>query len=164
MNKYFLILFLLLLSGCTPKLGKDILIGIEPGSVSLENTKTEISLTLLSFIGAPTEKSSLKLRGLLNIENKWWKDIELKSVKYSLLQDGKEVAHGKAIIQKDFINIESGLKHQIPLLLEVETNNLKTSKMLKRLTNKDVMEIEGTVVVSVFGKEFTTNFKNRLNS
>jgi hypothetical protein len=163
MKKTLLIIVALLtFQGCTPHLGKDIFVSIDKNDVKIENTKTELTLTALSFVGAPVDKSPIKLRGYLTVENRWWKSIKVKSIKYSVLQNDEILAKGNANINKD-ITIDSDEIKKIPLSLVLDTKIITATKMLKRLANVDIMEIEGTVTVEVFGKEFVTEFRNKIN-
>lgn len=103
MKKLYILILLLIFQGCAPKLGKDILINIDKSNISLDSSKTEVTMTLMSFAGVPFDKNNIKLSGILNIENKWWRDIEVKSIKYSLFQNETLLAHGQAKIDQSFI-------------------------------------------------------------
>lgn len=162
MKKLYILLLLLIFQGCAPKLGKDIIINIDKSKITLDSSKTEVSMTIMSFIGLPFDKNNIKLSGILNIENKWWKDIEVKSINYSLIQDGTLLAHGQNKLNKSFV-LTAGTKNEIPLILEIDTKNITPTKMIKRLTNYEKLEIEGTVVIIIFGKEIETKFKNKIN-
>lgn len=164
MKKYLILAPLLLaLQGCTPHLGKDILIKVEPKDVVIENSVTELTMTAISFIGVPTDKAPIKLSGYLTVENKWWKSITIKEINYNLLQNDDIIAKGNAKINKE-VEIRSDETRRIPLTLKIDTKSLTPSKMIKRLTNKDELIIEGTVTVEVFGKEIKSDFKNKINS
>lgn len=152
------------IQGCTPKLGENIFVNIEKNDIKLENSKADVSMTVLSFVGLPFDKTPIKLSGYLSVDNKWWKDIEVKSITYELRQNDIVVAKGSAKIKPQLsLIIPSGECKKIPLTLEIDTKNITPLKMIKRLSNYEKLEINGTVIISVFGKDFETNFKNKLS-
>lgn len=161
-NLMIIFLFIIFIQGCTPKLGKDIFVSINKDDIKLENSKTDVSMTILSFIGLPFDKTPIKLSGYLSVDNKWWKDIEVKSITYELTQNDMVVAKGNAQINKYFI-IHTNKVEKIPLTLVIDTKNITPMKMIKRLSNIEPLKIRGTVTISAFGQDFNTNFENTLS-
>lgn len=162
MKNFLIILILILLTGCAPKLGQDIIVDIDKKGVTLENSTFELITTGLSYTGVPLDKSPIKIKGFVNIENKWWKSIEIKTISYEILQNNEVIAKGNAIIDGSK-EIKSGEKSSIPLTLIIDSKSITKQKMIKRLTNTDIIEVQGKIIVSSFGKEIEKNFKNRIN-
>jgi hypothetical protein len=153
---------LILIQGCAPKLGKDIIVGVDPKNTKIETSTIELTTNLVSFLGANTSKTPIKISGFLNIENHWWKSFEVKTISYEMLQDDEVIAKGNAKIEGS-VTVDSGEKKHIPLVFIIDTKSLTSAKMAKRLMNKDNLELQGTVVVSVLGKDIESKFKNKLN-
>lgn len=161
----------LLLGGCTPKIGKDIL--IEPqGNIRWENSQAEVMMGVLSLLGISTKSGDIRLGSDLNVINKWHSDIKILSLDYTL-SDGKEViAQGEAKKEgsKSFL-IPSGAQKSIPLEFRIDTKQLNNSRVLGILQSKRKLFVRGDVIIEIWGiekhhrfeKEVTTVIQKALN-
>lgn len=165
MKKIFSIaLAALLLGGCAPKIGKDIL--IEPqGNIRWENTQTEMILGVLSLLGVPTKQGDIRLGSDLKLVNKWHSDIKLVSLTYTLA-DGKDlIARGQADTgTSKSIVIASGSQKIIPLEFRVDPKQLTDSRILGVLQSKRKLLVKGEAVIEVWGIEKHHPFEKEVTS
>jgi len=145
------VVLILLISGCTPKMGKDIL--IEPqGGIRLENTQSEVMLGVLWLLGAPVEKEAIRLGGDVKVVNKWHSDMKLISLVYSLNEGTDSIANGEACIdEKGSWVIASGKEKIIPLALRIDTERLNLNRINGVLQSKRKLLFKGEAVIEVWG-------------
>lgn len=142
---------LITLSGCAPKMGKDIL--IEPqGGIRLENTQNEVMLGVLWLLGAPVEKEAIRLGGDVRVVNKWHSDMKLVSLVYTLNDGSDAIANGEASIKdNDSWVIASGKEKVIPLSLRIDTERLSLNRINGVLQSKRKLMLKGEAVIEVWG-------------
>ncbi len=142
-----------LMGGCTPKMGEDIL--IEPqGNVRWESSQTEAVLGVLSLLGVSTTPAQIRLGSDLKLRNKWHSDITVVSLEYTL-SDGKEIiARGEAKQEggRGFI-LASGSEKTLPLEFRISTEHLNNNRILSLLQAKKKLFIRGEAVVKIWGIE-----------
>lgn len=143
----------LLVGGCAPKMGKDIL--IEPqGNVRWENSQAEVMLGVLSLLGISNHSGEIRLGSDLLVSNKWHSDIKVVSLDYTL-SDGKEViAQGE--MQKEGLKtilVPSGGQTTIPLTFRIDTKQLNSNRVLGILQSKRKLYVRGDAVIEVWGIE-----------
>lgn len=141
----------ILFTGCTPKMGKDIL--IEPqGGIRLENTRDEVMLGVLWLLGAPVEKEAIRLGGDIKVVNRWHSDMKLVSLSYSLNDGPESIARGEACIN-DHTSwvIASGKEKIIPLSLRIDTERLSLNRINGVLQSKRKLFLKGEAVIEVWG-------------
>jgi hypothetical protein len=159
MKKFlFLAVILGLISGCAPKMGKDIL--IEPsGHLRLENTKSEVILGVLSLFGGTVEKEAIRIGTDVNITNRWHSDLKLKSLTYTLVEGKETLATGFACINGDkgFV-VASNTQRSLPLILEIDLKNITFNRMLSVIQKKCKMTLSGEAIVEVWGVEHRSTF------
>jgi hypothetical protein len=154
MKKYLSILSIaLLISGCAPKIGEDIL--IEPqGNIRWENSQADVVLGVLSLLGISKKSGEIRLGSDLSVMNKWHSDIRILSLDYTL-SDGKEViARGEAKKEgsKSFL-ISSGGQKSIPLEFRIDTKQLNNTRVLGILQSKRKLFVRGEVILEIWGIE-----------
>jgi hypothetical protein len=153
MKKYFmgLLLVALLVTGCTPKIGEDIL--IEPqGNIRFDSSGPQMVMGILTLLGIGDEKGRLRLGSDLKVVNRWHSDLKLVSLTYSL-DDGKEsLAKGEALINKHKpMVVESGKEKIIPLLFSIDPKGLENNRVVGVLQGKRKLMLRGDIVVEVWG-------------
>ena len=163
-NLVSLAMVALLLGGCTPKIGEDIL--IEPqGNIRWENSQAEVMMGVLSLLGISTKSGEIRLGSDLNVINKWHSDIKILSLDYTL-SDGKEViAQGEAKKEglKPFL-IPSGAQKSIPLEFRINTKQLNSSHVLGILHSKRKLFVRGEVIVEIWGIEKHHHFEKEVTT
>lgn len=142
---------LILLSGCTPKMGKDIL--IEPqGGIRLENTQNEVMLGVLWLLGAPVGKEAIRLGGDVKVVNNWHSDMKLIALVYTLSDGSDAIANGEARINDNTSwIIASGKEKVIPLVLRIDTERLSLNRINGILQSKRKLMLRGEAVIEVWG-------------
>lgn len=165
MKKYAaIVLVALIMSGCTPKIGKDIF--IEPqGNLRWENSKSEVMLGVLSLLGVSTKQGEIRLGTDLKLLNKWHSDIKVVSLTYTLA-DGKEIiAHGEAKtgISKSLV-IPSDTQRVIPLEFRMEPKHLNANRILDILQSKRKLFVRGDAVVEVWGVQKHYPFEKEVSA
>jgi len=153
MKKYFmgLLLAALFVTGCTPKIGEDIL--IEPqGNIRFDSSGPQMVMGILTLLGIGDEKGRLRLGSDLKVVNRWHSDLKLVSLTYSL-DDGKEsLAKGEALINKHKpMVVESGKEKIIPLLFSIDPKGLENNRVVGVLQGKRKLMLRGDIVVEVWG-------------
>jgi hypothetical protein len=143
----------LLLIGCAPKMGEDILIQPE-GNVRLESSSNAVMLGVLALIGAPVERGAICIGTDVKVINKWHSDITLVSLDYTL-RDGEEtIAQGEAKTEllKPLV-IASGTQKIIPLTFRIEPERLTPNRILGIVQSKRKLIVKGDAVIKVWGME-----------
>lgn len=143
----------LLIGGCAPKMGKDILIEPE-GNVRFENTGAEMVLGMLSILGASVESQPIKLGSDLNVINHWHSDLKLVSLKYTLEMEKETIASGEAAVNEThpFI-VETGAQKRLPLLLRIDPKRLNTSRVMGIIQAKGSIFLKGDADLEVWGMQ-----------
>lgn len=152
MKKYLSIaLAALVLSGCTPKIGKDIL--IEPqGNLRWENTQAEMVLGVLSLLGISAKNGDIRLGSDLKILNKWHSDITVVSLTYTLSDNNEVIARGEAKTDgKQALRIPSEGEKIIPLEFRIETKQLNSNRVLGIVQSKRKLFVKGETVIEIWG-------------
>ena len=152
MKKLFLFSALLfLLSGCAPKIGKDIFIEPE-GNVRLENSGTEVMLGVLALLGVPVENEAIRIGTDVKVLNKWHSDITVIALNYTLNDDKEIIAKGEAKKESNKpLVIASGTQKSVPLEFRIETERLNSSRVLGIVQSKRKLLIKGEAVIEVWG-------------
>lgn len=147
----FLIAVLVILSGCAPKLGEDLL--IEPqGTLRLESSKADIAMEILSAIGLPASRKGIRVGSDVKIINHWKSDITLRSLTYTLTDTHQDFASGEAALEGAApIVIAANSEKIIPLTLLIEPSKLSTEQFLELLDSKHALHLQGSAVISVWG-------------
>lgn len=166
MNKYFLILLsVLMMGGCVPKVGKDIL--IEPqGNIRLESSRSEVMIGMLSLLGVSTRHGEIRLGSDLHVSNKWHSDIKVVSLVYAL-SDGEELfAEGEALSKnkEKFFLIPSGGEKNIPLEFRIDTKQLSGDHLLGILRSKHKLFLKGEAVIEIWGIEKHYPFEKEVSN
>lgn len=156
------ILFLIslfLITGCMPKMGEDI--AIEMGSdVRLENSQAEVVLGMLSIFGGTKAKIPLKIGGDVHIINRWYSDLKLVSLDYTLADEKGNLASGSAKVDPagPFV-VAAHTQKKLPLMLVIETGSLNTARIMAMSRSKGKVTLRGEAVVKVWGKEIRYPFE-----
>lgn len=141
----------LFITGCTPKIGEDIL--IEPqGNIRFDASGSQMVIGVLTLLGIGDEKERLRLGSDLKVVNRWHSDLKLVSLTYSL-DDGKEsLAKGEALIKKNKpMIVESGKEKMIPLFFSIDPKGLENNRVVGVLQGKRKLMLRGDIVVEVWG-------------
>jgi hypothetical protein len=152
-NSLILFLLMLLIGGCAPKMGRDIV--IEPvGNLRLANSESEVMLGVLAILGVPVENGTIRIGTDVRVNNKWHSDITIVSLDYTL-NDGKEIiAIGE--VKKDDVKpliVSSGVQKNIPLEFRIDTNRLNTNRVLGIIQSKRKLLVKGKALIKVWGIE-----------
>lgn len=141
----------LLIGGCAPKIGQDIL--IEPqGNIRFENSGSQIMMGILTLLGVGNEKEPLRLGSDLKVTNKWHSDLKLISLTYTLEDENEEIVKGEAIIEKNkSIVVESGKDKIIPLVFAIDSKSLNSNRMIGIFQSKRKLILRGDAVIEVWG-------------
>jgi len=165
MKHFFpLALAALLISGCAPKIGKDIL--IEPqGNIRWENSQTEMILGVLSLLGVPTKQGEIRLGSDLKLLNKWHSDIKIVSLTYTLEDEKEVIAKGEANtgVSKSVL-VPSGTQKIIPLEFRIDPKRLTDNRILAILQSKRKLFVKGEAVIEVWGIEKHHRFDKEVTS
>lgn len=160
----------LLIGGCAPKMGKDVL--IEPqGNIRWENTESELVLGVLSLLGASVKNGPIRLGSDLRVSNKWHSDLKLVLLSYTLNDETNRLGEGAAVIDAlhPFV-VASGEEKIIPLVLRIDPKRLSANQILGIMQSKRKVFLKGEAVVEVWGiqkhypfeKEVTTLIQKAL--
>jgi hypothetical protein len=165
MKKYLsFVMIALLLGGCAPKIGKDIL--IEPqGNLRWENSQAEVVLGVLSLLGISAKGGDIRLGSDLKILNKWHSDIRVVSLTYTLIDNKEVVARGEAKGEgmHPFL-IPSGGEKMIPLEFRVDTKQLNGNRILGILQSKRKLFVKGEAVIEVWGIQKHHRFEKEVTA
>lgn len=152
MKKYIAVaVAALLLGGCAPKMGKDIMIEPE-GSLRLENTGVDVLLGVLSLFGAPVGKEPIRIGTDLKITNHWHSELKLVSLTYAL-QEGDDVfAEGNGKIgEEGFVLVSVGEEKKLPLVLKIDPESLTPERLAGIYQGRRKLTLKGDLVVEVWG-------------
>lgn len=155
-------IFGLLLAGCAPKLGEDIIIKPE-GKIYLMQSKMDVTKSVLNWIGGSKDKNEINLKSHVKIENKWHSDITLKSLKCDLIEKDKILA--KTTTKDNYqTTIASGKSAILPILFSVDMRDVDMSHMID-LARKSTffMQLKGTAIISLYGIDITKEFTKELD-
>ncbi|ADR34912.1 hypothetical protein Sulku_2252 [Sulfuricurvum kujiense DSM 16994] len=165
MKHFFpLALAALLIGGCAPKIGKDIL--IEPqGNIRWENSQTEMILGVLSLLGIPTKQGEIRLGSDLKLLNKWHSDIKIVSLTYTLEDEKEVIAKGEANtgVSKSIL-VPSGAQKTLPLEFRIDPKRLTDNRILAILQSKRKLFVKGEAVIEVWGIEKHHSFEKEVTS
>jgi LEA14-like dessication related protein len=158
MKSYGIIIaVMVLLGGCAPKMGKDII--IEPsGHLRWENTKSEVMLGLLSLLGGPADKEMIRIGTDVTIINRWHSAMKLKSFTYTLADEQKTLASGSACVNEKGFVVEANTKRSLALVLEIDLHNITMNRLIAIVQEKSKMSLRGEAVVEVWGLEYRYAF------
>lgn len=153
-NFLLLAVILLLLSGCAPKMGKDVL--IEPsGHLRWENTKSEVVLGILSLLGGPADREVIRIGTDVTITNRWHSEMKLKSFTYVLTQGKQSLANGSASINgMSGFSVATNTKRVLPLTIEIDPKYITFNRVISIMQEKSQLTISGEAVVEVWGVEY----------
>lgn len=146
------------LSGCAPKMGKDVL--IEPsGHLRWENTKTEVALGILSLLGGPSDHEEIRIGTDVTITNRWHSELKLKSFTYTLTEGKQTLAHGTARINdvKGF-SVASDTQRVLPLTIEIDPKYITFNRVISIMQEKSKLTLQGEALVEVWGMEYRYAF------
>lgn len=141
----------LILVGCAPKMGKDII--IEPqGTIRLESSQSDVALEILSAIGLVSSGNGIRLGSDLKIINHWKSDITLRSLSYALADAHEEFARGEVTLDDNKpIVVASNSEQNIPISLLIEPSKLSIGQIEKILASKQPLFIRGSATIQVWG-------------
>lgn len=147
-----------LLSGCAPKMGKDVL--IEPsGHLRWENTKSEVVFGILSLLGGPADREAIRIGTDVSITNRWHSELKLKSFTYALIEDKKTLAHGSARTHGDKgFTVASNTQRVLPLAIEIDPKHITFSRVAAIMQEKSKLTLNGEAIVEVWGMEYRYAF------
>ena len=147
----FLTPLVLILVGCAPKMGKDII--IEPqGTIRLESSQEDIALELLSAIGLVSSGNGIRLGSDVKIINHWKSDITLRSLSYALADSHEEFACGEVTLDDNKpIVVASNSEQNIPITLLIDPSKLSVGQIEKILASKQPLFIRGSATIQVWG-------------
>lgn len=153
-----LIALLLVMGGCAPKMGKDVL--IEPsGHLRWENTKSEVALGILSLLGGPADTEAIRIGTDVTITNRWHSEMKLKSFTYVLTQGKQNLAHGLASINGTAgFSVTPNTKRVLPLTIEIDPKYITFNRIIGIIQEKNKLTISGEAVVEVWGIEYRYAF------
>ncbi|OYZ65557.1 MAG: hypothetical protein B7Y17_03265 [Sulfuricurvum sp. 24-42-5] len=157
-NFLLLTVILLLLSGCAPKMGKDVL--IEPsGHLRWENTKSEVVLGILSLLGGSADREAIRIGTDVTISNRWHSELKLKSFTYVLIEGKETLAHGSARISGDKgFSVAPNEQRVLPLAIEIDSKYITFDRVVKIMQEKSKLTFNGVAVVEVWGVEYNYAF------
>lgn len=157
-NVLLLMVILLLFSGCTPKMGKDVL--IEPsGHLRWENTKSEVALGILSLLGGPADREAIRIGTDVTITNRWHSEMKLKSFTYVLTEEKQKLAHGLASINgMNGFSVAPNTQRVLPLTIEIDPKYITLNRVIGIMQEKNKLTISGEAVVEVWGVEYRYAF------
>lgn len=146
------------LSGCAPKMGKDIV--IEPsGHLRWENTKSEVVLGILSLLGGPADNESIRIGTDVNITNRWHSEMKLKSLTYVLIEGTQTLASGSACINGDKgFSVAPKTQRVLPLAVEIDPKSITLNRVIAIMQEKSKMILRGEAIVEVWGVEYHYTF------
>ncbi|MFA6189340.1 MAG: hypothetical protein WC680_08680 [Sulfuricurvum sp.] len=143
-----------LLSGCTPRMGKDVM--IEPsGHLRWENTKSDVVLGILSLLGGPADREAIRIGTDVNITNRWHSEMRLKSLTYALTEGKQILATGSACInaEKGF-SVLPNTQRVLPITVEIDPKSITINRVIAIMQEKSKMTLSGEAVVEVWGIEY----------
>lgn len=158
--KQFIVLMaiLVLLGGCAPKMGKDVL--IEPsGHLRWENTKSEVVLGILSLLGGSADREAIRIGTDVTITNRWHSALMLKSFTYALVEGKETLARGAACINDDKgFSVASNTQRVLPLAIEIDPKYITLNRVVTIMQEKSKLTLNGEAIVEVWGIEYRYAF------
>lgn len=153
-----LIVILGYLSGCAPKMGKDVI--IEPsGHLRWENTKSEVALGILSLLGGPSDHEAIRIGTDVTITNRWHSELKLKSFTYTLAEGKQILAHGSARIHDDKgFGVAPDTQRVLPLTIEIDPKYITFNRVVSIMQEKSKLTLKGEALVEVWGMEYRYGF------
>lgn len=150
---------LLFLAGCSPKMGKDVL--VEPvGNLRWENTKSEVVLGVLSLLGAPADKEPIRIGTDVNITNRWHSELKLTQLSYALVDGNQTLASGFARIdQAKGFSVVPDTSRLLPLAIAIDPKNITMGRIIDVMQEKRKLTLKGEAVVEVWGQSHRVPFK-----
>jgi len=145
------VIFAVLIGGCAPKMGQDILVEPE-GNIRWESSKTQVILGVLSLLGAPVDKEPIRLGSDLKITNKWHSDVKLVSLHYTLNDADVAIASGE--VKADIVHpliVPSGGESVIPISLRIDSSRVKADRLMEIVRAKRKLFVNGEAVIEVWG-------------
>ncbi|MDD5211058.1 MAG: hypothetical protein PHV62_01470 [Sulfuricurvum sp.] len=155
MKKFLLLTVILgLLSGCAPKMGKDVL--IEPsGHLRWENTKSEVVLGILSLLGGPADREAIRIGTDVTITNRWHSELKLKSFTYALTEGKQTLATGFACINgPSGFSVASNTQRVLPLTIEIDPKHITFNRVITIMQEKNKLTLNGEAIIEVWGMEY----------
>lgn len=154
----YLIALLIVIGGCAPKMGKDII--IEPsGHLRWENSKSEVALGILSLLGGPSDREAIRIGTDVKITNQWHSEMKLKSFTYALIEGKATLAHGSACINGDQgFSVVSNTKRVLPLTIEIDSKYITLNRVVSIMQEKSKLTLNGEAIVEVWGMEYRYAF------
>ena len=147
-----------LLSGCAPKMGKDII--IEPsGYLRWENSKSEVALGILSLLGGASDREAIRIGTDVKITNDWHSEMKLKLFTYVLIEGKETLAHGSACINGDQgFSVAPKTQRVLPLTIEIDPKYITFNRVVNIMQEKSKLTLNGEAVVEVWGMEYCYSF------
>lgn len=154
----YLIALLIVIGGCAPKMGKDIL--IEPSDhLRWENTKSDVVLGILSLLGAPAHREAIRMGTDVYITNRWHSEMKLKSLTYALVEGKETLAHGSACINGDKgFSVAPNTQGTLPLTIEIDPKYITFNRVVMIMQQKGKLTLAGEAVVEVWSMEYRYAF------
>lgn len=146
------------ISGCSPKMGKDVL--VEPvGNVRWENSKSEIFLGVLSLLGAPADKELIRVGTDVNVTNHWHSELKLTQLSYTLMDGNQTLASGSARIDAKGFVVAPQTSRILPLAILIDPKSISMDRIIGVMQEKRKMTLKGEAVVEVWGQTHRVAFK-----
>lgn len=159
MKFFVFIVAILVLGGCAPKMGKDII--VEPqGNLRLESSKADAIVGVLALLGLPSEKDLVHIGSDLKVINKWHSDVKIISLTYALSDEKGIITEGEAKtdLTKPLL-IPSGSEKILPLAFRIELKRLNSTRVIEILESKRKLKVKGVAVLEVWGIEHSYPFE-----
>lgn len=149
----------LLLSGCAPKMGKDVL--VEPvGNIRWENSKSELLFGVLSLLGAPADKEPIRIGTDVNVTNRWHSELKLTQLSYMLVDGNQTLARGFARIDgaKGFVVLPQ-TSRVLALAIAIDPKSITMGRVIEVMQEKRKLTLKGEAVLEVWGQTHRVPFK-----
>ncbi len=149
----------ILFSGCSPKMGKDVL--VEPvGNVRWENSKSELLLGVLSLLGASKDKEAIRIGTDVNVTNRWHSELTLTQLSYALMDGNQTLAKGYARIDgvKGF-TVVPHTSRILPLAIAIDPKSITMGRVIEVMQEKRKLTLKGEAVLEVWGQTHRVPFK-----
>lgn len=159
MKGIIVLFWALLLAGCAPKMGKDVL--VEPiGNVRWENSKSEVFLGVLSLLGASAEKEPIHIGTDVNVTNRWHSELKLTQLSYMLVDGNQTLARGFARIdgKKGFV-VEPQTSRVLPLAIAIDVKSITMGRVIEVMQEKRKLTLKGEAVIDVWGQTYRVPFQ-----
>ena len=149
----------LLIAGCTPKMGQDII--VEPqGTFRLESPKAEAIIGVLALLGLSNDKDLIHIGSDLKIINKWHSDVKIISLTYALSDEKGVITEGEAKTDLSRpLLVASGSEKILPLEFRIELKRLNANRLIGILESKRKLMVKGEAVLEVWGIRHTYPFE-----